>query len=131
MKNKSSLKGNSEIINNPENINKMSNNPMSDYGFRGEYLEMIESGEWKEKVKGMELIWDKNRERVKQYLKEYMLYLKGKLKEWKETNVKVIQEVYKVVLEVTKERKVNREEAEVIGDLLIEKLGDTKYADSN
>ncbi len=78
-----------------EKKGSLSLHPMAEWGFQQEYLDQLDSPEWKTRLLGLDTIWDKNTESVRKHLREYLQYLKVKLKDWKETNVKVLQAVYR------------------------------------
>ena len=61
-------------------------------------------------------------------MKKYLIFLKQKLKDFKETNLNLIKEVYSQFLDLTKQNKhFHREEYELVLEFIIEKVGESKF----
>ena len=55
---------------------------------------MLESSNWKVKLDGLQKLKEVKREEIKEHMKLYLMFLKEKLKDFKETNLNLIKEVY-------------------------------------
>lgn len=93
---------------------------------------MMDNSNWKVKLEALQKLKEEKKEEIKKHMKLYLIYLKQKLKDFKETNLNLIKEVYSQLLDLTQQPDYfHREEYDLVVDFILEKLGDKKFQENN
>ena len=95
--------------------------------------EAMKKPDWKDRLKGFqELVkWmSTNREKVNSMIIPLTLWLKNKLKDFKENNQAIIKEAFTIITYLVESPNANKKLGDILIPGVLEKMGDTKWYDS-
>ena len=97
-----------------------------------EIVNLLNSTKWEEKKKGFELMNDfiNNNSNNKSISTEFLMYLKFKLKDWKETNFNLVKEAMNIYINMLQKKLLDKDYSTQILQFYYEKFSDIKLKES-
>ena len=114
-----------EIINIPE---EEAERILREKGLKDEVLKGLSSSDWKEKQKAI-MSFSENMDIILMNLEEFLVVLRGKLKNFKENNLNIMKELFVFLVNDDFLQKIDKKCFNVISGLLVEKMGDSKFSE--